>query len=253
MATDTDSIRNLHRDMLRRCYSPKSILYKNYGAKGITVCDEWHDRETFRSWAIANGYKKGLRLLRKDTTQNYTPDNCFWGSGNKAKHGHNENIKARAKENKELKTRLGIKKLMDSPLYPTFKQMHDRCNYPSSISYHNYGERGIKVCDLWSGGNGFANFLKWVETSNWKPGLTLDRIDNNKGYSPDNCRWATRREQQKNTRKSKFYLYKGQELNLAEISEIENIVYSTLLYYVRKKKMSVENAIAYIKSKRSRA
>lgn len=66
---DLNSIGGLHYEMMRRCYNPKSIAFKSYGAKGIKVCEEWHDRDNFRKWCNENGYTKGLRLNRIDSTK----------------------------------------------------------------------------------------------------------------------------------------------------------------------------------------
>ena len=82
---DLNSIGGIHYEMMRRCYNEKSIAYKDYGAKGIVVCEEWHDRENFRKWSHENGYVKGLRLNRIDSKGNYTPDNCVFGECNKKK------------------------------------------------------------------------------------------------------------------------------------------------------------------------
>lgn len=62
--------------MKQRCENPNSTAYKDYGAKGIFVCKEWHNFEVFYSWAIENGYRQGLTIERKDNARGYCPDNC---------------------------------------------------------------------------------------------------------------------------------------------------------------------------------
>lgn len=64
--------------MKNRCYNSKVKSYQWYGAKGVTVCDEWHDFEPFQKWALSNGYKDDLTIERKNPFGNYEPDNCEW-------------------------------------------------------------------------------------------------------------------------------------------------------------------------------
>jgi len=67
----------VHQDMVRRCYEPKCKSYKDYGARGIRVCDEWrNDVRVFCAWGDVNGYRKGLELDKKDNNANYSPENC---------------------------------------------------------------------------------------------------------------------------------------------------------------------------------
>jgi hypothetical protein len=86
------------------------------------------------------------------------------------------------------------------PLYSTWRMMNVRCYDNRHCSYHRYGGRGIAVEQVWCWDNpfGFANFVLWA-CNEKQHGLTLDRVDNNKNYAPDNCRWATKKEQSNNT------------------------------------------------------
>jgi hypothetical protein len=83
--------------------------------------------------------------------------------------------------------------------YRSWYSMHYRCYSKKDISYSNYGGRGVRVCRRW---HSFENFL--FDMGPRPVGCSIDRIDNDKGYSPDNCRWATRAEQNVNKRTTKL-------------------------------------------------
>lgn len=79
-----------------------------------------------------------------------------------------------------------------TPLYKCWRNMHSRCSNPNMIEFPRYGGRGIVVCDEWKR---FEPFQEWAKASGFQPGLTIDRIDNDKGYEPANCRWTDRATQ----------------------------------------------------------
>lgn len=83
-------------------------------------------------------------------------------------------------------------------LYNVWLRMKGRCNNPKATNYKYYGGRGITVCDEWK--NSYAAFREWALANGYKDGLSIDRIDVNGNYTPDNCRWITMAEQQKNKR-----------------------------------------------------
>ena len=134
------------------------------------VYPKWiDDPNSFKRWCKKNGFKSGMHVSRKDTRKEFTPDNCYL----------TKNVKTANKD-------LNIKYLM----------MKRRC-YDSGYEYRRY-YIGKEVCDEWL--RDYSLFEFWALENGYRKGLTLDRIDNDKGYFPENCRWVTNEDQQNNTR-----------------------------------------------------
>jgi hypothetical protein len=107
-----------------------------------------------------------------------------------------------------------------------YKSMIDRCENPKNYGYHKYGGRGIRVCEEWKA-NKLA-FFEWAFTNGYAENLTIDRKDNSKGYSPENCRWITYQEQNNNRRSNHHETINGETRTIAEWSRISGIAQTTI-------------------------
>lgn len=105
-----------------------------------------------------------------------------------------------------------------TPVYSVWAGMFDRCN-----KHPRYHGRGITVCERWKK---FENF--YADMGDRPPGMSIDRIDNDKGYSPDNCRWATMREQSRNKGWNIWVEYQGRDWNLKDLADWSGVSYQTL-------------------------
>lgn len=106
--------------------------------------------------------------------------------------------------------------LSQSGLHRTWRHMKTRCMNKKSPDYHNYGGRGISICDEWK--NNFQSFYDWAMASGYAANLTIERINNDGNYEPSNCRWATKAEQTRNRRNVVKLSYNGRTLSCAEWS-----------------------------------
>lgn len=131
-------------------------------------------------------------------------------------------------------------------LYQTYHRMKSRCYNPKTEMYKNYGGRGISVCIEWL--SDFVAFYNWSLKNGWNKKLSLDRVNNDGNYSPDNCRWATTKQQNNNKRNNSIFSLNGVSHSIAEWSEIVNIDVYTLSKRLTKYKWPPE--IALTKPKR---
>ena len=107
-------------------------------------------------------------------------------------------------------------------LYNVWINMRQRCYNKNMPSYKNYGERGIVVCEEW---HDFAEFYKWAMENGYKNDLTIERINVNGNYEPNNCKWATREEQAYNKRNNRYITYNGKTQTMKEWSVETGINY----------------------------
>ena len=115
--------------------------------------------------------------------------------------------------------------LVGTPLHRVWNHMRDRCNNPNDKSYHNYGGRGIYVCDRWNDKEtGLEAFVADMG-STYQPGLQLDRIDNNGPYSPENCHWVSSKENNRNRRGNRLIKTVIGEKTMAEQAEVSGVKY----------------------------
>ncbi len=283
--------------MKYKCYNPKLRSYKNYGGKGVTVCDEWLCNEktgknikgwlAFEKWAISNGYTEGLTLDRINTEYGYSPENCRLVSlkyqNNNIGYtriitykGKTQSVPEWSRElhipcNTILKrlnrlhwsveeaflTPIGVSKSTKykntaPKLNNILRDMKARCYNLHNKDYRWYGARGIKVCDEWlntekvldkhNTTKGCLAFKDWALSHGYKEGLTIDRINSEKDYSPDNCRWITIQDQQSNKSSNHWITYKGETKTLLQWSRELNVWHGTLRHRICNLHWSVEQA-----------
>lgn len=111
-------------------------------------------------------------------------------------------------------------------LYQIYYKMIDRCTKKYCRNYNNYGGRGIEVCKEWK--ESYISFYKWAMNNGYNDNLTIDRIDSNGNYEPNNCRWVTYKVQNNNRRSNVYFTYNGERRTMKEWSELLNIPYITI-------------------------
>lgn len=131
-----------------------------------------------------------------------------------------------------------------------YQHMKERCYNKNCISYERYGGRGITICDEWNDSEivfrtstkGWLAFKEWALSHGYQDNLTIDRIDNNLGYSPNNCRWVTSKVQNNNRRCNHLITYNGITRNLREWCEILGLDYDRTERRLNKCHLSIEDS-----------
>lgn len=156
---------------------------------------------------IGQKYNSLLILERIENGKNRQPRfKCLCDCGNETIvfksnliTGHTKSCGCDKRKNaRQLFTKHG---LSGTRIYRIWVEMNHRCYLASDTNYQKYGARGISVCNEWK--DNFLAFYDWAMTNGYSDELTIDRIDNDLGYSPNNCRWATYSQQNKNRKKFK--------------------------------------------------
>lgn len=118
--------------------------------------------------------------------------------------------------------------MTSSPEFNTWKGIKQRCYNPNHTHYESYGGRGIAMCDAWR-----LSFDAFLADMGPRPqGTTLDRIDNDRGYEKDNCRWVSKKTQSRNVRTNTWIEYRGRRMTVVEASEEAVVDYNTLLWRI---------------------
>jgi hypothetical protein len=163
------------------------------------------------------------------TTRVGTYWNCKCICGNecivlttKLSNGHTTSCGCKKEETKQKLSNLNkTHELSNSRLYKIYRGMISRCYKDYSSNYDRYGGRGITICQEWL--DDFMNFYNWAMENGYSDDLSIDRIDPNGIYCPENCRWANAKKQANNTRSTIFLTYKGETKPASEWSEITGI------------------------------
>lgn len=162
------------------------------------------------------------KLMRSDYVSSGHSTTCGCGKTTKGAYKHGE-----------ISTRL----------YMIWGRMNERCN-PNAADqerYKRYSGRGISVCNEWKS---YENFAKWARENGYRDDLSIERIDNDGDYCPENCTWVTKKEQARNRTTTMTVHYLGRDMSLAEACEIAGMSYKLVWYRISQAGWTFEKAIS---------
>lgn len=164
--------------------------------------------ERFNQLVVVSEYSNGHRVIR----------HCVCDCGNeidttldKLKSGHTKSCGCLKSKTGDMFRTHGMSR---TRLWRIFSKMIRRCYVPEEPAYRYYGAKGIKICDEWMQDRSL--FFEWAKSNGYSDELTIDRIDVNGNYEPDNCRWSTAREQTRNKTNNRRYTFSGRTQVLSD-------------------------------------
>lgn len=187
---------------------------------------EKYGRLTALEYLYTNKRRKAVWLCKCDCGNIVQISSEKLSTGNTKSCGCLHSDKSKEKIKTLIKKQTKYTRKFEKEISIIFNQMKQRCYNKKCKAYKNYGGRGIKICDEWL--ENFNSFYLWSIKNNFNSNLSIDRIDVNGNYEPNNCRWITNLEQQNNKRNNKYLEFNGQKHTYAEWSRILNIPSSTI-------------------------
>ena len=148
----------------------------------------------------------------------------------------------------ELALRARTHGMTRTPTYRSWQAAKERCHNPKSSNFDRYGAHGIEMCERWR--NSFPAFLE--DMGSRPEGMTLDRLDQCKGYEPGNVQWATPAEQSVNRGTTKLYRWRGAWMTTREIADAESISFNSLRKIINKHR-TIQSAVSYVRDRKGRS
>lgn len=203
--------------------SAKDMMGLRFGS--LTVIDR----------APSDRYGNAMWLCRCDCGKEIVTQGHAMRNGHTRSCGHLQ---------KEVAMANGTHHLSKDRLYKVWSGMRQRCENPNNRAYRDYGAKGVTVCEAWKD---FEVFYRWMIAHGYRRGLTIDRIDNSKGYSPENCRLATRMQQNQNTSRTHKIECDGGFITAAQAGRAAGVSRSTVAKWARDGKVRSLNDVYELK------
>jgi len=203
-------------DLVGKVFGRLTVVRKIDGKRSQWLCNcECGNERVLKSYMLLNGIYRSCGCLEKENRMNL------------AKHTRTHGM-------------------TNTILYHKYHDAKERCYNPNYYRYDRYGGRGIKMCEEWK--NSFESFMEWAYSAGYddtKNGYeqTLDRIDFNGDYEPNNCRWVNMKEQSRNRSNTVWIEYHGEKTTLAEFIEKNGITYSGFVTRKLKKGKSLDEIL----------